>query len=321
VFPLAAFLLALLALTPAILQAQDAGGPESEGQIVTKADASHLSHPWIFSTAHGLAVGRGQPSYNGLHLQDSLSVTARQNGAGGRLSEDFSASTNEGLVSSAQPGSLQDWDAGLALKYKRAGSAVGAEGGVTYAAILYNKLTRKVKQKTKAEATTRYGLSASQAFSLDADSTWEADLAVGFDELTGTFRTLDFSTGLTKTLGDFELNGLVTGFHQDQNLSTVVCTGKGSKSCSDSTSQSSSRGFGISADGGWDNDTHAITIKTGMDWQFAADVERTVLMGLGYIYSPAQWIDIGADVQRENNLDVKKNAKVWLAAVSVRLTF
>lgn len=306
---------------PPILWAQDAGGPESADAAPSKSEASQPPHPWRLSTAHGLVFGRGQQTYNGLHLQDSLSLTGRQNAVGGRTSEILSASSNAGLKSDSKNDSLQDWDIGMALKYKRNGYSVGAEAGLTYSAIFYNKLSRKEKLNAKATISPRFGLSIGKEIALDADSTWETDLAAGYDDMGGLFRTLDASAGLTKTIGEFELEGTTTGYHQNQDQTTTVCKGKLLKACSDSTSASSLRGLGISAGGIWDNDTHAVSVKTELDWQFAADVERTLLMGAEYVFSPTNWLEIGASVLRENNLDVKKNAKIWLAGGAFRLTF
>jgi hypothetical protein len=308
----------LIALLRGLPMAQSADSPVRTAHGIDTASDDGASKPLRFETGHGFAYGQGRKTYNGAHVLDSVSLTLKQTAGPGTFSENVAANSNKNLQNKKKP----DGEADLSLGYKRGGFSLGAVGGAAYESILFSKITRQEKEKPKSALLYHYGLTASEAFSLDADSTWDLDLGASYDDLGAVFRTADLSAGITKTIGDFDLEGTVTGFTQKQDEAVTVCaTKKKNAACTDSTETGTTRGFGLSAEADWDLDPHEIDVKAGMDWQLASDTQRTVLLGIGYAFSAASWIDLGVYLQSETDLDVKKNAEFWLAGNSVNLHF
>ncbi|MDB5048107.1 MAG: hypothetical protein JWO30_1178 [Fibrobacteres bacterium] len=268
-------------------------------------------------SGHGLTFGQGRKTENGLHANDSLSLSLRQRPGGGRLTENAAVASNTNM----RKNKLQSGDASFSLRYKLGGFSMGAETGIAYTSILYNKLTRTEKVKAEASTDFRYGADLSQRLALDADSTWEVRAAAGYDDLGETFRTWSGSCGLTKSIGDFEFGAAGSGYRQRQDQSPSVCAGKTGKACADSSRQITVGGAGLAFQADWDNGSHLVSLRSAMDWQFASALDRVLTLGASYAYSPWSWLDLGVYAQQEKDFDATSNAKFWVAGAGLSVGF
>ena len=284
-------------------------------------------NPFTFGSGHGLVFGQGRSSAKGLHLHDSLSLSLREFTSMGKFSQNLNVSTNTGF----QKGKLQDAATDFSLRYKYSGFALSGIAGFTYSSLVYNPYSRKEKSNLQSVLYSHFALTGSKKFSLDADSTWALNFSAGYDDLGGEFRTLDASTYLDKTLGDFDFTGFFSGYQQKQKVTTPICGNKilSKKNCIDSISESSNFGFGSSFDIGWDLDPHTISTSVGLDWASAQDsvdvnatvLNRTISFGLGYDYSLWSWCDLGFFYSREILLDGAAKSKTTLIGVSFSVYF
>jgi len=275
---------------------------------------------FLASTGHGLFFGRGRPTDNGFHAQDSVSASIRQFHDGSRFTETAEADANTVLGK----GSLQGAEGSLALQYRLGGFTASAGLGGEYSTILFNTITRAQKVKTTPSFDRHFTADAYQHLIFDADSTWDLKLDAGYDDLGGIFKTTDASAKLDKTLGDFDLYASAGGFFEKADNTSTDCVGKGKgKTCTDSTIQTSLAGYDISGEADWDLDPHEMEAKVGLDWQHGTRWDRIVSIGAGYAYSATKWLDLGASVYREVDLDyvkvagVKGSARFWLVGVSL----
>ncbi|GEM_PF-3507021 len=279
------------------------------------------SAPWAqapfkavkLNTGHGLEFGRGRKIDNGLHAGDSLSLSLRQRPGAGRLTESASLEANTNL----QKQTLQSGEADLDLHYRLAGFSVGGGAGLSYASVVFDKLSRTEKVNSGASTDLLMSADATQRIALDADSAWEWRIRCGYDAVGTSFKTLSASTGLRRTLGEFEIAAQASGYGQQQTGSVSTCAGKGGKNCADSTETATVHGMGVSLVGEWDNGNHLVSAQAGMDWLWAATPQRILTVGLGYAYSPWSWLDIGAFVLREKDFDAAANAKFWEAGTGI----
>lgn len=294
-----------------------------------KAELSDDSLPQkkvSLTTAHGLVVGKGNVTYNGAHVQDSLSVKVKQDLFDGTLSETGSASVNTSLNSKT----LQDGTGDFTLKYKISGIALGANLGLNYATVLYNKQSRRENQNSGSQLNTAYGMSIAKNTVLNSDSTLEWNIGGSFDAIQDQFKTLGGSTDVEKTWGDFVLDLSLSAFNQTQYVNLDTCNSKpgngpGAKQCNTTSSTISSstnlNGYGIGASLDWTGDLNAISFSTSMDWQITSSVQRIVSGGLTYTLTPYKWLNLNLMGSRETYLDAAKNSKLWLLGTSVGFFF
>jgi hypothetical protein len=279
-----------------------------------------------FTTGHGLAVGQGRTSDQGLHAHDSLKISLRQYLGEGRIKEDFSILTNSNVAKQ----NLQADETGLTLQYRQNGFTLGSEFGMTYSSILYNKLSRSENVKASVTADFLYGLSIAKSFALDPDSSWEWTLGGGYNDYAGQFKTSNAYTSIDFIWQDFEILTEASGYRQIEKTSqgTNTCKKKSGRLCTDGSGLTGSspveaagatvsvNGLGISMEGDWDNEAYLVSIKTGLDLQLGSAPTRIVSVGFGYAYSPFAWLALGFNVHREKNLDVSSLAVFQIAGAS-----
>ena len=249
---------------------------------------------------------------------DSLSLALRQYPGAGRFSEKISLTSDFNLQKSL----VQTATADFSLQFRHHGLTLGTKAGITYASLVYNTLSRIEKMKVEAELVATFSASVSKAFSLDADSTWEWVLGGGYDNYGGEFKTWDGYTSLEKTWRDFAWLAQASTYQQHQSqTSTVKCKLGTAKTCSQTMDSTAVVGLGLSLFGEWDHEVHLLSVKTSLDWQFTAGSSRYRTVGVGYIYSPLLWLNLGLSALREKALDAEKGGSYWLLGSTVSLRF
>ena len=275
------------------------------------------------TTAHGLVVGKGNVTYNGAHVQDSLSVQVKQDLIHGTLSETGSASVNTALKSNT----LQDGVGDFSLKYKIAGIALGANIGLNYATVLYNPKSKQENQNSGSQLNMAYGVSLSKNTVLNSDSTLEWNIGGSYDAIQDQFKTLSGSTDVEKTWGDFTLDISLSAFNQTQYVNLDPCNSKpgngaSAKQCNDNlvrqpATSTNINGYGLGASLDWTGDLNALSFSTSMDWQISSSVQPTFTGGVTYTFTPYKWLNLNLMASREANLNDTKKTKLWLLGTSV----
>ncbi len=272
-----------------------------------------------FLTGHGISLGQGRASEAGLHGMDSLSLTFRQYPGAGRISEKVSVSTDF----SFQRSTLQTGIANFSLQFREQGLTLQAVAGATYASLVFNTLSRTEKTKGQAELVSTFAASVSKAFALDVDSTWEWTLGGGYDNYGGEFKTWDGFTSLGKTWKEFDWLAEASGYQQHQSQTrTIKCKLGSGKLCSQTQDSSAVEGFSLAVFGEWDHKAHFLSVKASLDWQMTTSVQsRYRTIGVGYIYSPLYWLNLGVSAIREKALDATTGSSYWLLGSTVSLKF
>lgn len=263
-----------------------------------------------FSTAHGLVLGKGNVYYNGAHVQDAVLFKLKQKIVSGLVYETVSGSINTALNSKT----IQDGNGDFAVGFKKNGYSLGANLGLSYATIIYNKQSGKIiynKQsgkeksikKSASQISPSWGLSLSKATVFSLDSSWEWSIGATYDEIQNQFQTTGGSTYLQKTCGDFDLTGSLSAYHQKQIDSVTT----------------SFNGYAITSNLDWTGDVNLISLTLGFDLQASTSLQSKIISGIAYTYSPWAWLDLNLMASGELNLDAVQNAKLWLLGSSVRI--
>ncbi len=308
----------LNALTPlAMEKSMGPAGDLSEEDLAWAPQAA--PSPVRFLTGHGISYGRGRTSDVGFHGLDSMSLALRQYPGSGRISEKISVATDF----SFQRSELQTGNANFSLQFREQGLSLQAQVGVTYASLIYNTVSRTEKNKGQAELVSTFAASVSKAFALDVDSTWEWTLGGGYDNYGGEFKTWDGFTSLGKTWKEFDWLAEASGYQQHQSQTrTIKCKLGSGKLCAQTQDSSAVEGFSIAVFGEWDHEAHYLSVKASLDWQMTTSVQsRYRTIGVGYIYSPLIWLNLGVSAVREKALDETTGSSYWLFGSTVSLKF
>ncbi len=306
------------ALTPPAMEK-----PKGEAGALSQEDLAWAPQatpsPVRFLTGHGISYGSGRASDMGFHGMDSMSLALRQYPGSGRISEKISVATDF----SFQRSELQTGNANFSLQFREQGLSLQAQVGATYASLVYNSVSRTEKTRGQAELVSTFAASVSKAFALDVDSTWEWTLGGGYDNYGGQFKTWDGFTSLGKTWKEFDWLAEVSGYQQHQSQRrTIKCKLGSGKLCSQTQDSSAVEGFSLAVFGEWDHGAHFLSVKASLDWQMTTSVQskyRTI--GVGYIYSPLNWLNLGISAIREKALDETTGSSYWLFGSTVSLKF
>lgn len=298
-----------------IPSAGDAVPREAESDSAAPGTSGAPPRHFRFFFGQGLDFGHGRKSENGLHPKDTLRLSLRQFPDAGRFTENLTAVSDVNVPKR----DIQTTEALAGLRYRRGGLSLGGEAGYAYALIVYNRVTRKVKQKTAASADFQGNADISQTFTLDADSTWEWRTGGGYEDISGSFRTWSGSTTVTKTLGDFEFALEASGYDQSQIQSVRHCTGKNGSgnACTDSDSTSKVQGIASEADANWYPGDHAVSLSAGLEFPSQPAPARILTLGAGYAYSFYEWLDAGVHAQWERETGGTAPYKFWLVGMGL----
>ena len=243
-------------------------------------------------------------------------LSLRQFEDAGRFTENLTAVSDV----SVPKRDIQATEALAGLRYRRGGFSLGGEAGYAYALIVYNRVTRKVKQKTAASADFQGDADLSQTFVFDADSTWEWRTGGAYEDLSGSFRTWSGNTTVTKNLDDFEFALEVGGYDQTQIQNIRHCTGKNGtgKTCVDSDSTSKVQGITSEADANWYPGDHTVSLSASLEFPSQPASARILTLGAGYAYSFYKWLDAGVHAQWERESG-SAPYKFWLIGMGISI--